>query len=191
MHDIVDVIKNIETLTINDSAFKILKDFERVLDELDLYVYQNWEEGELLAGPAVSRYHVECKFMWPYEEMPDPVGGERLLDYGCKVSYAKEKVLVPRKVRKPDDFRPGTKKGKIDAHPIWVVTISMPKKLMQDIFQGYERNLHDQMADHMMPIENEGISAGNAAQGLLNPAPAEAAMPDSTAGGDAGAPPAA
>jgi hypothetical protein len=191
MHDIIDVIKNIETLTVNDSAFKILKDFERVMDELDMYVYKNWEEGELLAGPVVSRYHVECKFMWPYEEMPDPVGGERLLDYGCKITYAKEKVLVPRKVRKPDDFRPGTKKGKIDAHPIWVVSISMPKKLMQDIFQGYERNIHDQMADHMMPVENEGLSAGNAAQGLPNPSPAESAMPDATAGGDPGAPPAA
>ena len=25
----------------------VLKDFERVLDELDLYVYKNWEDGEL------------------------------------------------------------------------------------------------------------------------------------------------
>jgi hypothetical protein len=128
--------------------------------------------------------------MWPYEEMPDPVGGERLLDYGCKITYTKEKILVPRKVRKPDDFRPGTKKGKIDAHPIWVVSISMPKKLMQDIFQGYERNLHDQMADHMMPTEDTGLSAGNAAQGIANPAPAEQAMPDATTGGG-NAPPAA
>jgi hypothetical protein len=164
MHDIVDLIKNIETLTVNDSAFKILKDFERVLDELDIYVYKNWEDGELLAGPDVDRYHVTCKFMWPYEDMPDPVGGERLLDYGCKVSYEKENILVPRKVRKPSDFRPGTKKGKIDAHPIWVVNITIPKKLMQDIYQGYERKEHDQLADHMMPTNNEAIEPQAAAQ---------------------------
>ena len=42
MHDIVDVIKNIQTLAVNDSAFNILKDFERVIDELDIYVFANW-----------------------------------------------------------------------------------------------------------------------------------------------------
>jgi len=186
MHDIVDLIKNIETLTVNDSAFKVLKDFERVLDELDIYVFKNWEDGELLAGPNVNRYHVECKFMWPYEDMPDPVGGERLLDYGCKVSYTKENILVPRKVRKPDDFRPGTKKGKIDAHPIWVVSISMPKKLMQDIYQGFERDENDRMADHMQ-TSTESMDVGGAAQenptmdaaGVTPPAPAPA-------GGDMG-----
>jgi hypothetical protein len=160
MHDIVDLIKNIETLTVNDSSFKVLKDFERVLDELDIYVYKNWEDGELLAGPFVNRYHVECKFMWPREDMPDPTGGERLLDYGCKVSYARENILVPRKVRKPDDFRPGTKKGKIDAHPVWVVSITMPKKLMQDIYQGYERDENDRMADHMRTNTCNGCRRG-------------------------------
>ena len=38
MHDIVEVIKNIENLTTSDDAFKILKDFERVIDDLDIYV---------------------------------------------------------------------------------------------------------------------------------------------------------
>ena len=58
MHDIVNIIKNLQTLTVNDSAFKILKDFERVLDELDLYVYKNWKDGELLEGPIVGRYKI-------------------------------------------------------------------------------------------------------------------------------------
>jgi len=149
MQDIVDVIKNLQTLSVNDSAFKILKDFERVLDELDIYVYKNWDEGELLAGPDVNRYMVTCKFLWPYADMPDPEGGERLLDYGCNLSYQKTHMMVPRKVYKPSDFRPNTKKGKIDTHPIWVVTISMPKKLMQDIYQGYKEKDSNRLADLM------------------------------------------
>jgi hypothetical protein len=139
MHDIVDIIKNLQTLTATDSTFKILKDYERVLDELDLYVYKNWLDGELLAGPEVNRYTVTCKWMWPKEDMPDPSGAERLLEYGCKVQYEKTHIMIPRKIHSPSDFRPGTKKGKIDAHPIWIVTISMPKKLMQDIYQGYSK----------------------------------------------------
>ena len=43
MHDIIDVIKNLQTLSENNSAFRVLKDFERVLDELDIYVFKNWK----------------------------------------------------------------------------------------------------------------------------------------------------
>jgi hypothetical protein len=61
MHDIVDIIKNVQTLSSNDTAFQILKDFERVIDELDIYVFKNWEDGELIEGPTVNRYSVTCK----------------------------------------------------------------------------------------------------------------------------------
>lgn len=171
MHDIIDVIKNLETLTVNDSAFQVLKDFERVIDELDIYVYRNWEDGELLSGPEVGRYTVECKFMWPFKEMPDPDGASRLVDYGCKVGYAKDHVMVPRKIYKPDDFRPGTKKGKIDAHPVWIVTITMPKKLMQDIYQGYLDKENAANAD-LMRYDRSDISNSAAA--------AQETMPDET-----------
>lgn len=163
MHDIVDIIKNIETLTTNDDAFKILKDFERVIDDLDLYVYKNWEDGELILGPEVHRHTVTCSFMWPYDDMPDPVGAARLLDYGCKVTYQKQDLLVPRKVYKPSDFRPGTKKGKIDAHPIWVVSITMPKKLMQDIFQGQKRQQSEYVRDHIEINPNNAMTPDSAA----------------------------
>lgn len=149
MHDIIDLIKNLQTLTVNDSAFKILKDFERVLDELDIYVYENWLDGEIYAGPEVGRYSVTCKFIWPYKKMPNPLGGALLADYGCEVSYQKSHLLIPRKVHKPEDFRPGTKKGKIDAHPIWIVSISMPKKLMQNIYQGYKEKDSNRLANLM------------------------------------------
>ena len=172
MHDIVDIIKNIETLTTNNDAFKILKDFERVIDDLDLYVYKNWEDGELIAGPEVHRHAVTCKFMWPYENMPDPTGAARLLDYDCKVTYQKQDLLVPRKVYSPDDFRPGTKKGKIDAHPIWVVTITMPKKLMQDIFQGRKRQQSDYVRDHVSINPNTAMTPDTAAQEALPNEPA-------------------
>lgn len=149
MLDIIDVIKNTKEVYGANSSLSILKDFERVLDELDIYVFENWEDGELVAGPTVNRYTVECSFMWPYEKMPNPDGGKRLLDYDCKVIYKKEKLLKPRKILKPSDYRPGSKKGKIDEEGVWVVTILMPKKLMQDIYQGYVKKENDKMADEM------------------------------------------
>ena len=130
MHDVLDIIKNVQSLYAVGPTLGILKDFERVLDELDVYVFKNWEDGELLSGPIDSRHFVTCSFMWPVDMMPDPAGGKRLLDRGCKVSYKKDELLKPREIKSPEDYRPGTTKGKIDAHDIWIVEIKMPKELI-------------------------------------------------------------
>lgn len=167
MFDIINVIKNLQTLSENTNAFTVLKDFERVLDELDIYVFKNWEEGELVSGPEVDRYSVTCKFMWDAKEMPDPEGAKRLYDYGCKVVYAREKLLVPRPIKDPDDYRPGTRKGKIDAHPIWTVTIKMPKKLMQDVSIGKDNRENNRVAE-LMKYDSKDLNLENAAQELPN-----------------------
>ncbi len=137
----MDIVKNVEGIYESDTAFSVLKDFERVLDELDLYVYDNWEDGELASGPKIEKHWVSCEFMWPKDKMPDPMGGKRLLDYDCKVSYKKSSLLKPRKIRKPDDIRPGSKKGKLDRQPIWLVNITMPKDLILNIYSGYKEQL--------------------------------------------------
>jgi hypothetical protein len=164
MHDIVEVIKNLQTLSENQSAFKVLKDFERVLDELDVYVYKNWLEGELVAGPDVSRYSVTCKFMWDRNEMPDPEGGKLLTNYGCEVKYERTFVMLPRKIKDPSDYRPGTKKGKIDAHPVWIVHIEMPKKLMQDVEVGREFKEQNRLAELMEYSQQDPVTTDTAAQ---------------------------
>ena len=136
MHDVLDIIKNVQSLYAVGPTLNILKDFERVIDELDVYVFQNWADGELLSGPVDSRHFVTCSFMWPEDKMPDRAGGKRLLDRGCKVTYKRDELLKPRKIKGPEDYRPGTVKGKIDAHPIWVVEIKMPKELIGNFKHG-------------------------------------------------------
>lgn len=136
MHDVLDIIRNVQSLYAVGPTLTILKDFERVLDELDVYVFQNWEDGELLSGPVDSRHFVTCSFMWPADKMPDPSGGKRLLDRGCKVTYQKDELLKPREIKTPEDYRPGTTKGKIDAHDIWIVEIKMPKELIGNFKHG-------------------------------------------------------
>ena len=34
----------------------------------------------------------------------------------------------------------GTKKGRLDREPIWIVEIMMPQKLVADIYSGYNPN---------------------------------------------------
>lgn len=133
---ITDVIDNTKEIFMTDSALTTLMDFERVLDELDLYVFKNWKDGELVEGPVYEKYFVSCTFMWPYKLMPDPRGGERLLSYDCEVYYSKDQLEYPVKVKDPDDFEPGGKMPKMAKTPVWLVNIVMPKKLMQEIQQG-------------------------------------------------------
>ena len=111
-------------------------DYERVLDGLNLYVFDNWIHGELIEGPVVKKYWVSCKFMWPLKRMPDPSGAEKLLDYDCKVTYEKAKLEQPVQVKNPDDYKPGTKYPKMRLVPIWIVEITIPKSLMTEIKRG-------------------------------------------------------
>ena len=150
MHDVLDIIKNIQSLYAVGPTLGILKDFERVIDELDVYVFKNWQDGELLTGPVDHRHFVECSFMWPEDQMPDPSGGKRLLDRGCKVTYEKDTLFKPREIKGPEDYRPGTVKGKIDGHGIWVVNIKMPKVLIGNLKHGKE-DIESQDETDVMP----------------------------------------
>jgi hypothetical protein len=163
MADIKDIIANIENIYGSNNSLNLLKDFERVIDELDIYVYENWIDGELVSGPNESRYWVQCTFMWPKEKMPEPVGGKRLLDYGCKVEFAESSLSTVRKIKTPDDIRPGTKKGKIDHKDVWMVRISMPKKLMSDINRGY-RNLDSNKVEDILNKQGVVVSQPDAAE---------------------------
>ena len=147
MYDDIEVIKNIQSIYDSNASLRILKDFERVLDELDLYVFKNWEDGALVKGPVVNRHWVECAFMWPEKKMPDPRGAKRLLDYDCKITFEESKFKSPRRIKKPSDYRLSSKKGQIDEHPIWIVTIKMPKQLMFEIFKGSVKGAVDKDVD--------------------------------------------
>lgn len=140
------VAENIRDLYLSDGSISSLLDFERVLDELDLYAFKNWQLGELVQGPEVNRYSVSCIFMWPESLMPDPRGARRLLPFDCKIKFKKTKIKIPIKIENPDDFIPGTHKARLIEKPVWLVEITMPKSLMTDIRTG-SIELEDQDID--------------------------------------------
>lgn len=149
MYDILEVIRNIEGIYENNTNLSVLKDFERVLDVLDMYAYENWYDGELAYGPQVDRHWITAGFMWPRDKMPNPVAAKRLTDLGCRVIYEKSNLIEPRKIESASDYRPGTKKGKLDRNPIWIVEIQMPKKVAFDIFRGYMNKLKSEQREDL------------------------------------------
>ena len=165
------VADNNKDLYLSDGSLTTLLDFERVLDEMDIYAFKNWDLGELVAGPDIGKYKVGCIFMWPGELMPDPRGARRLLPFDCDVRFKKTKIKVPVKLRSPSDFRAGTHKAKLTEKPVWLVEIVMPKHLMNDIRTG-SIELEDQTIDldeldqaYQQDLDQEQYQdAGNAQQ---------------------------
>ena len=144
--DYWQVAENIRDIYMSEGSLLTLLDFERVLDELDIYAFQNWEIGELVEGPDIGKYKVKCIFLWPEKLMPDPRGARRLLPFDCDVRFKKTTMKVPVKIEDPSDYRPGTHKAKIMEQKIWLVEISIPKALMSDIRTG-SVELEDQDID--------------------------------------------
>jgi hypothetical protein len=144
--DYWQVAENIRDIYMSEGSLLTLLDFERVLDELDLYAFKNWQIGELVSGPDIGKYRVTCIFMWPEKLMPDPRGARRLLPFDCEVKFKRTAMKVPMKIEDPSDYRPGTKKARLVEKKIWLISITMPKALMSDIRTG-SVELEDQDID--------------------------------------------
>lgn len=130
------VADNIKNIYMSEGSLLSLLDFERVLDELDIYAFKNWILGELVQGPDIGKYKVSCIFMWPEKLMPDPRGAKRLLPFDCEIKYMKKTMKIPIKIEDPDDFIPGTHKARLIEKKVWLVEITMPKSLMSEIRTG-------------------------------------------------------
>jgi hypothetical protein len=168
--DYWQVAENIRDIYLSEGSLLTLLDFERVLDELDLYAFKNWQIGELVSGPDIGKYRVTCIFMWPERLMPDPRGARRLLPFDCEVRFKKTTMKVPMKITNPDDFRPGTHKARLIEKKIWLVEISMPKALMSDIRTGSveledeEIDLEDLDSAYEQDLDQESYQSDEQAQ---------------------------
>jgi hypothetical protein len=144
--DFVSIVDTIKGVYMSDGAMSTLLDFERVMDEADIYAFKNWLVGELVDGPVVGRYNCKCVFMWPYKLMPDPRGALRLANIGCKVTFGKGEIKVPVEVKDYEDFVPGTRYPKMAKRKVWYIEIVIPFELMDDIKEG-TIDLADQTID--------------------------------------------
>lgn len=182
------VADNIRDIYLSEGSLLTLLDFERVLDEMDLYAFRNWDKGELVQGPDIGKYKVGCIFMWPEKLMPDPRGARRLLPFDCDVRFKKTTIKIPIKIEQPADYAAGTHTARLVEKHVWLVEIVMPKALISDIRTGsieledQEIDLEDLDSAYQEDLDGEQYqndqSAENAQQSLQQPgAPIAAAPP--------------
>ena len=131
-----DQIKKIsETNTLLD----MLLEFEKTLDNINLYAYKNWSKGEVVEGPILDRHYVTVKLLYPESEMPDPEGAKRLFARDCLVKYEKDELITPVKVKTFDDITTDIgadgqvkHKAKTQTDPVWLVSIKMPRRYVDE-----------------------------------------------------------
>lgn len=163
----IEQLKNtLDGIIDSSSNLNVLLEFEEVLDNLNMYSYKNWEYGEVLAGPEVSRYWISVALMYPYNLMPDPDAALRLTKHGTRVFFSKDVLLEPEKVVTPDDLGPtdpktGKRKPKMKKSKVWVVTIEMPRDFVNEFesskvsINGVDVNLSDVDSAYDTEYDNE------------------------------------
>ena len=118
--DQIDIVSQLDNNINSNSALETLMQVDNVLERLNVYAYKNWIEGEVVEGPRIERYWVTVTLMYPEKLMPDPDGATRIIDFGGKVYYAKDKLVTAAKLVDPEDrdvmdggngLRPGKPRG--------------------------------------------------------------------------------
>ncbi len=102
--------------------------------------------------------------------MPDPRGARRLLPFDCEVQYQKKEIKIPVKITDPSDYRGGTMKAKLITKQVWLVEITMPKALMNDIRTGsiemedQEIDLGELDQDYEQDLDRDSVQSDQQAQ---------------------------
>lgn len=167
----LDAIKQtLVNISKGDDILDTLLEFERTIDNAELFAYEHWILGELVEGPDIGRYWYTTTWMYPADKMPDPNGGLRLTKIGAKVNFRKGIFKRPTKVKGPQDWvNPESKRAKMVESEIWLVRISLPMKYINrgleqtdDIIQNDIDQTNAELADAFdeeMP-EDQGADMG-------------------------------
>lgn len=137
-------------LSDSDSLTDVLIQMEDFLDSLDLYVFKNWIDGEIVEGPNIRRYWVSMTLKYAYKQMPDPAGAERLLQHGAKVVFRKAKEEVAVEIETPSDLQPNNK-PKMKQEEIWLVDVQIPRRFIEELDDS---DLEMHVDDEAVDIEN-------------------------------------
>lgn len=178
---------NITIQNLYDQAglLDILVSVEEYLDNMDLYAYKNWIEGEVVEGPIVSKYWVELTLKYTKDVFPDPRGALIFENQGTVITIKKDYEVKPiQHPRSEEDMQIvatsyGTGAGKLPKdvrEPVLLVRFRIPRRLVDPAsFDEYKLNSNDFNQNPLTPSD----------EGAEEPAPEEM-DPNAGAEGEAG-----
>lgn len=141
----------IQNLYQNESYIDILMNIDDFLDILNVYVFPNWKDAEIV-DMKMLKHFVNITLKQPYEKMPHPKGGTILSKYDCIVKYKETTEWLPKEVNGLVDLTINKKNGKqaakMEQHKIWLVNLMIPSRLLvnNDIYdlESIQEKLDDE-----------------------------------------------
>jgi len=131
---------NFKDLEQSPHLLDILIQMEDVLDSLDVYVYKNWIDGEVVSGPDVRRHWLSMSLLYPLDKMPDTRAGMRLIKHGIRVDFSK----ISREGEEPRD-KENPETGEEKTH--WLVRLDFPRRLVAQMNGVSELEMYDDLVD--------------------------------------------
>lgn len=121
------IYRNTKNLDADTSLMDAAMEAAFFMEELGILAYRNWDKGELVAGPYVTRFHTTVTFMFSIKVLPDLLALDRLKNMDCLVSVAKDvyERIVKEKMDNELDYE--FKKIK---HNVILITIKIPNRYL-------------------------------------------------------------
>lgn len=96
------------------------------LEELGILGYKNWDKGELVSGPFLTRFHTTVTFMFSIKAMPDLLAIDRMKNMNCLTSVKKDVYeRVVKKQTTDSDYNLHKVK-----HQVLLITIKIPNRYL-------------------------------------------------------------
>lgn len=94
-----DSLNTIQKLYSHSGLLDVLLGVEEYFESMDLYVYQNWIDGEVVEGPSVSKYWITLTLKYDLDKMPDPRAINLFKSQGTIVDVRRDTQIKP--IEKP------------------------------------------------------------------------------------------
>lgn len=137
---------DLEKLQESPNLLDILLQMEDVLDQMDVYVFDNWLKGEVIEGPVVRRYWLDMTLRYDFKDMPDPRAALRLLKHGVRVDYEKARYSDEDPKTDPEAIPEDDEKKYDEEEMCWLLRVSIPRRLVVQI-DAAQHDFYDEEID--------------------------------------------
>jgi hypothetical protein len=131
---------DLEKIQESQHLLDVLLQMEDVLDSLDLYVFENWYNGEIIDGPNIKRYWLDFTLKYAWDKQPDDKAAYRLMKHGIRVSF--DKMRYSKGKEEPEIVEDEDDEEKV----FLAVKISIPRMLCVQIADE-ELDFYDEEID--------------------------------------------
>lgn len=122
------VYRNTKNLDDDETLMNVAMECAYFLEQIGALGYRNWDKGEVINGPFVSRFFSTFSLMFSSKALPDTTVLERLKAMDCKVSTETDtyrRVVSYKEHPDAEEYQ-----QKLVDHKAWIVTIKIPNRYL-------------------------------------------------------------